>query len=55
MKRNMSKVVLIVEILSIALLHTIKIRDNQNAVISKIISARPITGPKAPYIFLKIK
>jgi hypothetical protein len=57
MKRNLSKVVLIVEIITIALLHTMKIRNNQNTAISKITPAKSISGPspKANYIFLKIK
>jgi hypothetical protein len=55
MKRNLSKVVLIVEILSIALLHTMKIRNNQNASISKNMPAKTLSTPQAPYIFLKIK
>ena len=55
MKRNLSKVVLIVEILSIALLHTMKIKNNQNASITKITPAKTLPAPKAPYFFLKIK
>ena len=55
MKRNLSKAVLIVEIISIALLHAAKIKSHQDVSITRISPAKTIVSSKAPYLLLKIK